>query len=284
MRRISRLFLAAVVLGTAAQAIAGEPVPPPQRPLLQPPKVEIPSPITDRFAVRAVYYRPTVTTDVRYDDSDGNPGTKFGAARDLGMEDVKNQGWMDLMFRLAPRHRIQAEFYRLNRSGDKVLEVPINFGDASYTAGERLVSRIDMRTLGINYLYSPLRGQRVELAAGLGIHLLQIEGTLNAPVRFERESVDSAGPFPSLVVDGTWRMTRRFSLNGTFHYLKANTSKADGEHLSWRTDLQYRGWRNLAFGLGYRATRYKVDSTDPERSGYLNMWYFGPELYARVSF
>jgi hypothetical protein len=68
------------------------------------------------------------------------------------------------------------------------------------------------------------------------------------------------------------------------HYLTAKTSKADGDYLSWRANLQFRGWRNLAIGLGYSATHYKIDTTDPGRSGYLNLWYSGPELFARVSF
>jgi hypothetical protein len=284
MQMLSRLVLAAAALCAAMQANAGEPARPPQRPLLQPPKLIIPSPISDRFAIRAVYFRPTVTNDLRYDDSDGNTGTLFGTGKALGMQDVQDLGSMDLMFRMGARHRISAEFFQLKRSGDQVLADPILFGDSDYAAGERIVSNIDMRTLGVTYMYSLLRRDSVELATGLGIHLLQIEGTLEAPARFEREQADAAGPFPSLVVDGTWRFARRFSVNGTFHYFTANTSKADGDYLSWRANLQVRAARNLAIGLGFNATRYKVNSTDVERGGYYNMWYYGPELFARVSF
>lgn len=279
-----RLFLAAAALCAATLAHAGEPASPPQRPLLQPPRLVIPSPITDRLAIRALYYRPTVINDLRYDDSDGNPGTLFGTGNNLGMQDVQNQGSLDLMFRMGARHRIQAEFLQLNRKGDKALVLPIRFGDADFAAGERIVSRINLRTLGVTYMYSLLQRETVELATGLGIHLLQVDGTLEAPARFEREQVDTAGPFPSLVVDGTWRFTRRFSVNGTFHYFTANTSKADGQYLSWRSNLQWRSARNLAIGAGFAATRFKADSKDSERSGYLNLWYFGPELFLRASF
>jgi hypothetical protein len=267
----------------ATASLAAEPAPP-QRELLQPPVSEIHSPITDRFAVRAVYFRPTVATTVRYDDSAGNPGTRFGAARELGMQETKNQGWLDMMIRVAPRHRVLAEYYQLTRTGDKALAVPISFGDSNFPQGTRVLSEMDLRTLGMTYLYSPLRREKVELAAGLGIHLLQVKGSLEAPAQFQREQLDTAGPFPSLVVDGTWRITRRFSLNGTFHYLTVHTSEADGDYMSWRANLQYRGWRNLAIGAGYFGTRFKVDSTDTSFRGFLDMWYTGPEVFARVSF
>jgi hypothetical protein len=284
MQTVFRLVLAAAVLGAAVRVNAGEPAPAPQRPLLQRPKPVVPSPITDRFAIRALYFRPTITNDIRYDDSDGNPGTLFGTGKALGMQDVKNQGSTDLMFRMGSRHRIQAEFIKLTRNGDHVLTEPILFGDSDYAAGERIVSRIDLRTLRMTYLYSPLRRETVELAAGIGIHLLQTDATLEAPARFDREQADSAGPFPSLVVDGTWRFTRRFSLNATAHYFTASTSKADGDYISWRSNLQFRSARNLAIGAGFSATRHKATSTDTGRSGYMNLWYYGPELFARVSF
>ncbi len=284
MRTVSCLVLAVVVLGATARGNAGEAAPQPQRPLLQPPVLEVPSPITDRFAIRAVYFRAAIVTDIRYDDSAGNQGSQFGAARELGMPEAMNQGWLDLTFRLTPRNRIQAEFYKLTRKGDRIIDKDISFGDDDYAAGERIVSRMDLRTLGITYLFSALRGEQVELAAGLGIHLLQLEGSLEAPARFESEQLDAAGPFPSLAIDGTWRFTRRFSINGTAHYLTVHTSDADGDYLSWRANLQYRGWRNLAIGLGYAGTRYKMDSTHPGNSGYLNLQYSGPEVFARVSF
>src|SRR5689334_279132 len=68
MRTVSRLVLAAAMLSAFAPGEAGEASPQPQRPLLQPPVEDIPSPITDRFSVRAMYYRPSISTKVRYDD------------------------------------------------------------------------------------------------------------------------------------------------------------------------------------------------------------------------
>ncbi len=290
MQRVSRLVLAAALLCEAVCAQSGEaasdarPRPQPERKLLQPPVEEIASPITDLFAIRAVYFRPTITTDLRYDDAAGNQGTTFGAARELGLQKTLNQSWLDMMMRVTPRQRIEAEFYKLTRSGDQVLADDIQFGDSTFQTGERLVTHTDQRMLQLTYLYSPIRRDTVELAVGLGIHLLQVNGTLTAPASFKREQVDTAGPFPSLVVDGTWRFARRFSVNGTLQYLTISHGQFDGNFLSWRANMQYRGWRNLAFGLGFNATRYKAESTDASHGGYLNMWYYGPEAFLRVSF
>lgn len=256
----------------------------PQRELLQPPKHAIASPITDRFAIRGVYFRPSIETALRYDASNGTPGTLLSGERTLLLEDRVDQGWLDLMFRIGERHRIRAEYYQQVRTGDTVLGGEILFGDETYLAGDRVLSRTDLRKLDVAYTFSMLRYERFEAGLGLGIHLLQLEGSLNAPARFQRTQLDTAGPFPTLTADATWRITRGISLNGSVHFLHASTDEVDGRYLSWRADVQYRGFRNLAFGLGYALTHYKVDSTDPDESGYFDFRYDGPEVFLRVSF
>ena len=49
------------------------------RRLLKPPTYSIASPITDRFALKGVYYQPGVDTTLRYDSTTGVPGTEFSA-------------------------------------------------------------------------------------------------------------------------------------------------------------------------------------------------------------
>ena len=83
MHSVSRIALVAILCG-AAQGRAEEPASQPQRPLLQPPVMQIASPITDRFAVRVMYFRPTVSTTARYDNDAGTPGTTFNGENTLG--------------------------------------------------------------------------------------------------------------------------------------------------------------------------------------------------------
>jgi hypothetical protein len=61
--RVFPAGLVTMVLCGAAQA--GEQPTQPGRPLLQPPPLTIASPITDRFVVRAMYFRSTVSTTAR---------------------------------------------------------------------------------------------------------------------------------------------------------------------------------------------------------------------------
>jgi hypothetical protein len=275
---------APALIGTAMGATP-EPDAKPEakRELLQPPKHSIPSPITDRFALRGVYYQPSVNTLLRYDNSAGVPGTEFTAEDTLGLDKELNQGSLEMWFRMAERHRIRVDYFKMTRHGDVVLDQVLNFGDTTFLPGERVVSNMDLRTLGITYTYSLFKHETFEIGLGVGLQLLQLEGAAKSPVRFVEESFDVAGPMASIGLDATWRFTQRFSANARIQYLQANVDTVDGLYGQYHLDVQYRWRPNLAFGLGYSQTRMKVDSTDPDFSGLFDMEYKGPEAFVRVS-
>jgi hypothetical protein len=265
----------------SAQAGEGKPA---ARELLQPPKMRIASPITDRMALRVHFYMPTIATDIRYDASNGTAGTPVSGEDTLGLEDQLKQASIDLQFRMLERHRIRASFYKQTRSGDVVLNQQIRFGDDVYVVNDRVVSKMDLRKLDLAYTYSFLRRERIEISAGLGLHLLQAQGTLEAPARFVREDLDVAGPFPTLALDATWRFTKRFSLNAQANYLKGDVDDVSASYKSWHADVQFRIRPAFAVGAGYSATRFYLDSTDPDESGLFRFDYKGPQAFVRVSF
>jgi hypothetical protein len=256
----SRFSLVLAVLATPA--FAGAPATEAPRELLQPPTHAIPSPITDRFALKGIYFQPKVGTQLRYDSSTGVPGTEFSAEDTLGLDDALNQGTIEMWLRMGERHRLRVDYYKMNRKGDVVLDQLVRFGDSVFLPGERVVSNMDLRTLGLTYTYSLFRREAFEIGLGLGLHLLQLEGAAEVPVRFAGEDFDTAGPMATLALDGTWRIKERFSVNARVQYFQGNIDTVDGSYGAYHLDVQYRWRPNFAFGLGYSQTRMKVDSTD----------------------
>jgi hypothetical protein len=282
MRSVKITALAMLLVGMVSGVAAAEADAP--RELLKPPTFQIASPITDRFAVRGVYYLPSISTTVRYDNSAGVRGTVLSGEDTLGFQDRLDQGSIDMAFRMLERHRIRAEFYKMTRSGDQVVDQIIRYGNDVFLVNDRLVTAMDLRKVDLSYTYSFLRREKFELSAGLAIHLLQAEGELNVPVRFQRERLDVAGPFATLAFDGTWRMTRRFSFNARGNYLSGHTSSVRGLYRQLHGDLQFRFRPNLSFGAGYTATRIKLDSSDASLAGLFDFDFQGPEAFVRVSF
>jgi hypothetical protein len=284
--------LKSVLIGVAALAAlpafaAEAPAQPEEdapRQLLQPPTMSIASPITDRFAVRGLFYMPKISTDLRYDSSAGVAGTLVSAEDTLGLEDQLKLVSVDMMFRILERHRIRADFFKMTRSGDRVINQQIRFGDDVYAVNDRVLTSMDLRKLGLTYTYSFVRREKWEVGFGFGLHLLQLEGTLDAPARFVNERLDTAGPFATLVTEVTWRATKRFSANVAVNYLGGHVDNVKGGYQSYHGDVQFRARPNLAFGVGYTQTRFKIDSTNNDFAGYFNLQYKGPEAFVRISY
>jgi len=284
--RPSRWILALAALsgpafGAAPPAGQGADAP---RELLQPPTYSIASPITDRFALKGIYFQPTVATLLRYDRSTGATGTEFSVEDTLGLDDALNQGTIEMWLRMAERHRIRVDYFKMTRKGDVILDELLLFGDSTFLPGERVVSDMDMRSLGLTYTYSVFRRETFEIGVGLGLHLLQIEGAAEVPARFVGEEFDVAGPMATLALDATYRIKERFSVNARVHYFQGNIDEVDGSYGAYHLDVQYRWKRNFAIGLGYSQTSMTVDSTDPDFSGLFDLEYKGPEAFVRVSF
>lgn len=245
----------------------------------------IASPVTDRFALRASYFPGAADTNGRLDDARaGTPGTPFSAEDDLGLDDRVDLARIELMFRLRERHRVRVDYFRMDRSARHVLARPLSFGRERFAAGESVVSSLDWHMLAFTYYGSVLRRERYELGVGLGVHLIEAQAEGEVPARFAREEASGVAPFPTLALDGTWRISRRFALSGRAQYLRAAVDRFDGSLGDYHLDVQYRWRRNVAVGLGYSSLRARFDVQDREFPGRLDLDVHGPELFFRASF
>jgi hypothetical protein len=277
-------LLASFLCCTLCPAMAQSADAPAQRELLQPPKREISSPISDYFAVRGSYFGAQMETSLRLDNSNGTAGTPLSGEQDLALNDRLDQATFEMILRMRERNRLRVDFLQLNRHGDTLLARPLRFGNDNYLGNDRVLTDFKWSMFGLTYTYSLLKFERVELGAGLGVHLLQTEAVGEVPARRLRQDFSAAGPFPSLALDGSWRFARRFSLNARVQYFSASIDDFDGLLRVWHADVQYRWRRHLAIGAGYGVMGAHIASADADFPGDFGLAARGPEVFLRASF
>ena len=273
------------VLCAAQLAAAAEPEEPKPSDVLKPEGLaEIPSPITDRFALRGTYFSSSIDTEIRLDDPNGTLGTELSAEDDLDMRENLDQGRVEMMLRMRDRSRVRFDYFKLTRQGDEVLNRPVRFGDETFDTDERVLSLLDWRTLNFTYLYSVVRNSRFEVGAGLGLHIFNGEARARVPARLIAEEESGVAPFPTLALDGTWRISSRFALTGRINHLSADVEDSSGEVSDYHADLQYRWRPNFALGVGYTRLKTKLAIADSDFPGRFVFDVKGPELFLRASF
>jgi hypothetical protein len=247
--------------------------------------VTTPSPISDHFAVRGSYVLAKVSTDARVDaTAAGLSGTPFSAERDLGLKDSSAQGRAEFLFRLRDRGRLRVGAFDLSRKGTVQLQRTLRYGDQTFNINDRVTTEFDWRGFDFTGTYSFFRSDRLELGAGLGLHVLQIDTTATVPARAVRESFDGSGPFPTVAFDGTWRMTRRFALTARVQGLDVKANSISARLVDWDAGVQFRWFPNLAVGLGYQSNYAHVDIPNEDPGGSVRFDVSGPEVFLRASF
>lgn len=243
------------------------------------------SPLTDHFALRASAFLGSVSTDGTVNDTAaGTAGDAFSFEDDLHMKPKANQLRAEFLFRMRERSRLRVDLWQLDRHAVGPLKRDIHIGSSDYLIDDTVDARFNWQQVDFTYTYSFLRGERYELGAGLGIHLLQAEAESTVAARALHENLSGAGPFATIALDGGFRIARRWSLNLRGQYFNLKVNKVKGSLGDYHLDLQYRWRPNLAFGLGYLSTSTQLTVTGTNPDGSLKLATHGAELFARASF
>jgi hypothetical protein len=278
---------AVLLILKTALALATDHDPNSGRPLPPDPKHETPSPITDHFYVRGIYYPAHVKTIIRVDPQGAAPGvmgTTLSGERDLGLDSRLNQGRMEMMFRLRKRNKVRVDFLEVNRDATHTLTNTINFGDQTFAAKTPLWSMIDWRIFGVTYTYSFIHNDRWELGTGLAVHFLQAEARGEDNATQQRQEVSGAGAFPTIPLDFAFRISQRWAVTWRGQYYHAALNNFSGWLADIHEDVQYRWKPNFAIGVGYSSIRASLTLNTGHFPGAFSMSLEGPEAFFRISF
>lgn len=244
------------------------------------------SPTTDRVRISLGVQRSSSSTDLRIDSTAGAPGTPIIAEDDFALDKSRLGPKFQAMIRVSERHRLRFDYFTLERNGFKVLDKPISFKNENLVVGDPVDSQLSLRTLGITYGYSFVRREKFELAGTFGVNLLDFSARarVQQPNRRIDQREDQAGPFPTLGLETTWVISRRFYVDARFQYLKLSISELDGSLGFYELSMLYRWRPNVSIGAGYSKVSAKLSSTKATESGYFNLDTKGPELFVRVAF
>jgi hypothetical protein len=291
------LYLASALLALQAIPAHAEREPPPAErdrwsgaPIKPDKSRKTTSPITDRFYVRGTFFNPAISTTLRIDTQSPGPGllgttgTVVSGERDLGLDSRIPQGRIEIMFRLRERNRLRVDYFETNRRGDHAIARQVLFGNETFGINDRVTSTVQWRQFGLTYTYSVLRTDRFELGLGLAVHFVEAEARAAVDARALRQEVSGAGAFPTIPLDFTWRISRRFAMVARAQYLRASVNNFEGSMGDYHGDFQYRWKPNFSLGAGYTVMRSFLQVQDNHFPGLFRQNVRGPEAFFKVSF
>lgn len=244
------------------------------------------SPTEERVRLSLGAVRVSNKTEFQVDSSAGVPGTPINAEDQFGLDKSDYEAKIEAMVRAGERHRLRFDYFSLDRTGQLDVTQPIVFRDVILQPGDPLNSDLSIRTFGITYEYSFLHSDRFELAATVGIHDTDISARarVQTQARHVDQAEDHAGPVPTLGLDATYVVSKRFYFDARAQYFKIRIDDLDGSLGIYEVDGLYRLRPNISFAVGYSSLRARLTSAQARQAGFFNFNSSGPEIFVRVAF
>jgi len=244
------------------------------------------SPTDERVRLSLGVMHVSSTTGIQLDSGQGLPGTSINAEKDFGLDSSDFEPTFQAMVRVGERHRLRFDYFTLDRTGQTTLTSPIVLRDVFLQPGDPLETNVSMRSLGISYEYSFIHREKFELAATIGINDTDIseQARVSTQTRHVIQTEDAAGPFPTIGLDTTYVLSKRFYLDARAQYFKLAVDHLDASLGFYELAALYRLRANVAFALGYTATKGYLDSRQTKTAGHFDLDSKGPEFFVRVAF
>jgi hypothetical protein len=244
------------------------------------------SPTDERVRLSLGVMHLSSTTDIQLDSHAGVQGTPINAENDLGLDSSDFEPKFQAMVRVGERHRLRFDYFTLDRTGQTILASPIVFRDVVLMPTDPVQTELSLRTLGISYEYSFIHREKFELAATIGINDTDISARarVSTETRHVDQSEDQAGPFPTIGLDATYVLSKRFYFDGRAQYFKLQVDHLSGTLTFYEAAALYRLRPNISFAVGYTSAKADLASRQPTNSGYFDFNTKGPEVFVRIAF
>jgi len=236
----------------------------------------------DRMMFRLGFYNISDTnTDIRVNATGaGGLGTVINFEKDLGGEGSENAPRIDAYYRFNDKHRIDFEWFEVNRAGSRILDIDFTYEGVDYNVGGTVDSTLDSRTLKVAYGYSFYHTKEVELSFSAGLHFMNYEVSLSDTTNNKRNENGVTAPLPVLGMSINYNISDRwlFRYKTQTFYLELG-DVIQGSLLDVELDLEYRFTKHFSAGLGI--TRLSVDAEieDDDYKGSITDLYRGYLFY-----
>jgi hypothetical protein len=264
-RILALLLLGALALPAGAQDAV------PDNPLLK-----------DRFYFGVGAFFPKTSTQAQANSSVG-VGTNIDFENALGMQTSKTVPSAFGRMRFGERWRVEAEWFRLDRSGSRSIDREITWEGTVYPVNAALSSRFDFSDLRVSAGYSFFKTRDKELGVGFGLHVAAYDVSLsNNAIGTEQEDVTA--PLPVLSLYGQFALTDRWVVGGRLDRFRLKYEKYDGSLTAIGLDLTYQFSRHLGVGVAYRNLFIDLEVEGDRGLFKFDQSFQGPMLFLSASF
>jgi hypothetical protein len=239
--------------------------------------------LNDRYYFGLGVFFPKTTTQAQLTSNTTGVGALIDLESSFDMDRSKTVPSFFGRWRINHRWRLEAEYFEMNRSSERVIDRQIAFGDQVFAVNTQVSTKFNFSDLRVSAGYSFFRRTDKEVGIGLGLHMASYDVRLSTPTG-GGDGEDVLAPLPVLSAYGQFALTERWALGTRLDRFSLKYDKFDGGLTALGIDLLYQPFRNVGFGLSYRSLFIRAEIEGERATAKFRQSFEGPFLFMNVSF
>ena len=199
-------------------------------------------------------------------DPDLGIGGSIDPKDTLGLQSEQSVLRIDGYYRFNNKNAIIYSWYRIASDGGKSIEEEINWIDENgnpitIPIGARVNTRLQYDIYKLGYLWSFYHTDKVELAAGGGLHITRISVALETETTSSgigASDVAVTVPLPVLSFGLTYHVTPKFSWLLKTEIFGLKYGEWDGTYTDATAAVEYRAFKNVGLGIGFGTNSLRI--------------------------
>ena len=184
----------------------------------------------------------------------------------LGVDSRQTVLRLDGYYRFTGKHALSYSWYSISSQGNKTLDEEFDWLDENgdpitIPVGAKVDTALDYDIFKVAYLWSFHHTDKVELAAGAGLHMTRVGVNLQTDTTSsgtDTRDVSTTVPLPVLSFGLSYKVTPKVQW-----FLKAEAFALkfddwEGLYTDTALGLEYRAFNNIAFGIGLGSNSLKI--------------------------
>ena len=214
----------------------------------------------------------------------------------LGLDSTNTVFRADALWRFSKnrRHRLDLSWFAFRRDGSRRILDDITIEDDNgdkiiIEAGTTVNAFFDLDIFQLNYSYSFIQDDRIDLAVGGGLYIMPMDFGISVSGLVEEEGSENfTAPLPVLGVRMDVALTPQWFIRSGAQVFYLEFENFTGSILKFQTAVEYNPWKHVGIGLGFDSLNVSVEadgSTDwpgIDLNGKVDFKYTGLQLYLRV--
>ncbi len=225
-------------------------------------------------------------------DPDIGAGVSISPEDTLGLDTEQTVLRLTGYYRFNNEHALNYSWYRITSQGDKVLSEEFQWLDENgnqitIPVGAKVNSSLDYNIFKVGYLWSFHHSDKVEMAAGAGLHLTRIAVGLTTDSTRSgagAQDVSLTVPLPVVSFAINYAVTPKFHwiIKGEVFALKFEDW--NGIYTDMTLAMEYRTFKNIGLGIGLGSNSLNVTEETSEHKFVFNNQMTGVLMYVAAYF